>query len=172
MDCSPPHSSVHGISLARTLGWVTISFSRDLPKPGIKPRSPALHTDSSLTKPLDYSNHLLPIILHPPSSTFQPISTLLSVTFLSMPVPCLKIFNENFKERVYNKQDDAFERKKTVTFNPWFFSVPQLINWRESKIWYLFTLSMMVRCQDLHYSRSYKDLSLTQMLHANHRKWT
>ena len=28
MDCSPPGSSVHGISQARLLVWVTISFSR------------------------------------------------------------------------------------------------------------------------------------------------
>ena len=28
MDCSPPGSSVHGVSQARVLEWVTISFSR------------------------------------------------------------------------------------------------------------------------------------------------
>ena len=28
MDCSPPGSSVHGISQARILEWVTISFYR------------------------------------------------------------------------------------------------------------------------------------------------
>jgi len=28
MNCSPPGSSVHGISQARRLGWVAISFSR------------------------------------------------------------------------------------------------------------------------------------------------
>ena len=28
MDCSPPGSSVHGISQARLLGWMVISFSR------------------------------------------------------------------------------------------------------------------------------------------------
>ena len=28
MDCSPPGSSVHGISQARLLEWVTISFPR------------------------------------------------------------------------------------------------------------------------------------------------
>ena len=28
MDCSPPGSSVHGISQARIMEWVTISFSR------------------------------------------------------------------------------------------------------------------------------------------------
>ena len=28
MDCSPPGSSVHGISQARILEWVAISFSR------------------------------------------------------------------------------------------------------------------------------------------------
>ena len=38
-DCSPPGSSVHGIFQARILEWVAISFSRGLPKPGIKPMS-------------------------------------------------------------------------------------------------------------------------------------
>ena len=42
MDCSPPGSSVHGILQARRLEWVVVSFTRDLPDPGIEPRSPAL----------------------------------------------------------------------------------------------------------------------------------
>ena len=46
MDCSPPGSSVHGILQAQTLEWVAISFSNDLPNPGIKPRSPSVQTDS------------------------------------------------------------------------------------------------------------------------------
>ena len=41
MDCSPPGSSVHGISQAWILEWVAIPFSRDLPNSGIKPTSPA-----------------------------------------------------------------------------------------------------------------------------------
>ena len=32
-DCSPPGSSVHGISLARILAWVVISFSRGSSQP-------------------------------------------------------------------------------------------------------------------------------------------
>ena len=43
MDCSPPGSSVHGILQVRVLEWFAISFSRDLPDPGIKPGSPALN---------------------------------------------------------------------------------------------------------------------------------
>ena len=39
MDCSPPGSFVHGISQARILEWVSISFSGDLPDPGIEPLS-------------------------------------------------------------------------------------------------------------------------------------
>ena len=35
MDYSPPGSSVHGIPQARILVWVAISFSRDLPNPGM-----------------------------------------------------------------------------------------------------------------------------------------
>ena len=42
MDCSPPGSSVHEIFQARILEWVTLSFSRDLPDPEIKPRSPSI----------------------------------------------------------------------------------------------------------------------------------
>ena len=42
MDYSLPGSSVHGIFQARILKWVAISFSRDLPNPGMEPRSPEL----------------------------------------------------------------------------------------------------------------------------------
>ena len=38
MDCSPLGSSVHGISQARILEWIAISFSRGF-SPGIKPQS-------------------------------------------------------------------------------------------------------------------------------------
>ena len=33
MDCSPPGSSVHGISQARILEWVSISYSRESSQP-------------------------------------------------------------------------------------------------------------------------------------------
>ena len=45
MDCSLSGSFVHGISQARILEQVAISYSRDLPDPGIEPTflaSPAL----------------------------------------------------------------------------------------------------------------------------------
>ena len=51
IDCSPPGSSVHGILQARLLAWVAIPFSKDLPNPGIKPRSPALQADSLPSEP-------------------------------------------------------------------------------------------------------------------------
>ena len=46
MNCSPPGSSVHGISQARILNWVSISFFGDLLDPGIEPGSPAWQVDS------------------------------------------------------------------------------------------------------------------------------
>ena len=47
-----PHgSSVHGILHVRILEWVAISFSTDLPDPGIELRSPALQADSLLPEP-------------------------------------------------------------------------------------------------------------------------
>ena len=40
--CDPMDYTVHGILQARILQWVAFPFPRDLPKPGIEPRSPAL----------------------------------------------------------------------------------------------------------------------------------
>ena len=46
MDCSPPGSSVHGISQARILEWLPFPSPGDLPDPGIKLTSPALQADT------------------------------------------------------------------------------------------------------------------------------
>ena len=46
MDCSPPHSFLHGILQARVLEWVAISFSRGSSRPGIEPVSPAFQADA------------------------------------------------------------------------------------------------------------------------------
>ena len=46
MDCSLPGSSIHGIFQARVLEWVAFTFPRELPDPGIEPRSPTLQADS------------------------------------------------------------------------------------------------------------------------------
>ena len=51
MDCSPPGSSVHGISQARILEWAAMLSSGDLPNLGIKPGSPALQADSVPPEP-------------------------------------------------------------------------------------------------------------------------
>ena len=40
--CDPMDYNVHGILQARILEWVAVPFSRDLPNPGIEPRSHAL----------------------------------------------------------------------------------------------------------------------------------
>ena len=58
MDCSPPGSSVHGIFQPRVLEWTAVSFSGDLPNPGIKPRSPALQTDTLPSEPPGRQNYL------------------------------------------------------------------------------------------------------------------
>ena len=50
-DSRLPGSSVHGILQARTLEWIAIPCSRDLPDAEIKPRSPALQADSLLSLP-------------------------------------------------------------------------------------------------------------------------
>ena len=42
MDCSPPDSSVHGISRQEYWSWLPFPSLRDLPDSEIKPMSPAL----------------------------------------------------------------------------------------------------------------------------------
>ena len=49
--CNPMDYTVLGILQARILEWVAIPFFRDLPNPGIKPRSPALQSDSLPAEP-------------------------------------------------------------------------------------------------------------------------
>ena len=53
MNYSPPGSSVHGISQARILEWVAISFSKGSSQPGDQTTSPvslALQADSLLLR--------------------------------------------------------------------------------------------------------------------------
>ena len=49
--CDPMDCTVHGILQARILEWIAFLFSRDIPNPGIEPRSPALQVDSLPTEP-------------------------------------------------------------------------------------------------------------------------
>ena len=51
MDYCPPGSFVHEILQARIPVWVAISFSGDLPDPGIEPGSPALEADALTSEP-------------------------------------------------------------------------------------------------------------------------
>ena len=51
MDCSPPGSSVHGISQAKYWSGLPFPSPRDLPNPGIEPMSPALTGRLFTTKP-------------------------------------------------------------------------------------------------------------------------
>ena len=65
--CDPVDCTVHGILQARILEWVTFSFSRDLPNPGIKPRSPTLQADSLPAEPQG-SPRILEWVAYPFSS--------------------------------------------------------------------------------------------------------
>ena len=49
--CDHMDSAIHGILQARILEWVAVPFSRDLPNPGIEPRSPTLQADSLPAEP-------------------------------------------------------------------------------------------------------------------------
>ena len=72
MDCNPPGSSVHGILQARILEWVAMPFSRDLPNPGIEPRSPTLPADSLPSEPPGNRLKHVPSIVNLPP--LQPVT--------------------------------------------------------------------------------------------------
>ena len=57
MDCNPPGSSVHGISQARILEWVAISFSRVSSQSRIKPAAPAFQLDFFTAESLEKYFH-------------------------------------------------------------------------------------------------------------------
>ena len=45
------HGLYYGVLQARILEWVAFPFSRDLPNPGIEPKSPSLQVDSLPAEP-------------------------------------------------------------------------------------------------------------------------
>ena len=49
--CDPATHTVHGILQARILEWVAFPSSRDIPNPGIEPKSPTLQADSLPAEP-------------------------------------------------------------------------------------------------------------------------
>ena len=53
MDCSPPGSSIHGISQARILEWVATSFSKVSSDPGMEPTSLAFAGRFFTSEPSD-----------------------------------------------------------------------------------------------------------------------
>ena len=66
MDRSPSGSSIHGILQARILEWFAISFSGDLPDPGIDPtslKSPAL-ASQFFTTSATWESALPPFFFH------------------------------------------------------------------------------------------------------------
>ena len=73
LDCSQLGFSVHGISQARMLEWVAISYPGNLPNPGIEPISPALAGGFFTTEPLGqklavvlkYVSSSIPELLNP-----------------------------------------------------------------------------------------------------------
>ena len=69
-SCATPYDPmdyiVHGILQAKILEWVTFPFSRDIPNPGIEPRSPTLQADSLPAKPQEKPSKIQRNSVFPP----------------------------------------------------------------------------------------------------------
>ena len=75
--CDPMDYTVHGILQPRILEWIAFPSPRDLPNPGIQPRSPALQADSLPTELF----HLLQLL-----NCVQLFATLWTVTHQALSV--------------------------------------------------------------------------------------
>ena len=73
MDCSPPGSSIHGISQAKLLEWLSFPSPRDLPKLGIKPASPALAGRFFTTEYISINvTNFIPLNIETAENTYTP----------------------------------------------------------------------------------------------------
>ena len=93
VDCSPPVSSVHGISQARILDWVVIFFSRGSSQPReIERGSPALQADSLPSEP---PGKIDDVIYHGKTQMNFPVNPMSSRQFTMFPPdtgPHLQVF--------------------------------------------------------------------------------
>ena len=114
MDCNPPVSSVRGISLARILEWVAISFSRqsswDSCTAGrfFTAEPPGNNSDQNQIIPRRQSNH-------PPGSTFLSV---LIFTEIAMRAPCITpnlIHTEDPLKEVQAEHTHTYTRTYTHT---------------------------------------------------------
>ena len=80
MDCSPPGSSIHGISQARIIEWIAISFPRESSQRSFEPTSPGCISMNYINQIMIWticiipeSSHIILSIIHPQSSTPETI---------------------------------------------------------------------------------------------------
>ena len=124
-DCNPPVSSVHGISQARILEWVAISFSRqsswDSYTAGrfFTAEPPENNSDQNQIIPRRQGDH-------PPGSTF--LSTLI-LTEITTRAPCITPSQIHTEDPLKEVQAEH-THTHTHTHTPWLRSVPQrAVNW-------------------------------------------
>ena len=89
MDCSPPGSSVHGISQARVLAWVAIAFSRESYRP--RNQTQVSHIDRQMLYCLSLQGKLHGSKL---------LKYLLIYVWLSMSISLLLHFSEIFWKKM------------------------------------------------------------------------
>ena len=80
MDCCPPGSSVCGILQARILEWVSMSFFRGLPNPGMEHESPVSSALQAGSLPIyfNFKKRLWNFEWYSPFSEFQHVTAQLS----------------------------------------------------------------------------------------------
>ena len=103
MNYSPPGSSVHGVFQARILEWVATPSPGDFPDLGVKPRSPALESDSSPPElqgsHRDQGTYLTPIAAWSPAKSVSSLNRATLVTHRlerEKSMCCLKLLSWEF----------------------------------------------------------------------------
>ena len=109
MDCSPPGSSVHGISQARILDWVTISYSRGIfLTHGSNPRLlHVLHWQAdSLSLTARHPARTMVFLFWPPNLIFPILTSSPTFSMNCCPWFDLTVGKKNKKQKPIRSQDD------------------------------------------------------------------
>ena len=106
MDCTPPGSSVHGISQARILECIAFPFPGDLPYPGIKP--------ASLVSPALIGEFF---------TNFNTWEQDMKQKMEAPWFPFQSLFHETFSNKLHSKQNKNFSVGKQIHLITFFYEV-------------------------------------------------
>ena len=130
MDCSPPDSSVHGISQARILEWLAVSFSRESSRARDRTQVSHMQADSLPSEPpeklikvkwalrVEHSSNRFSVFRKGNTREFSLCLCVFSSISLPHPPPCVRKHGEASPGRKNSYQNLTLLAPWSETFSP------------------------------------------------------